>query len=201
MTHQTKTPLQKIGRVSLKKGLLITAGLMALTFTPLKSDAGGFTNFFKKLFAPYGQIKVCKKITKGFENYELKSDHNYFISGPDKECPTAILGLHEDFELYNTKFWRPLNSQKTLQDLIKNMKDKAFDSDSYLDGADVYHNKKDLGDWYSTANRTYVKHMGGNTYSIRAPWKGRRFGGARSKGIGGVTGGGDHSGGNGCGRR
>ena len=192
MTNKTKTPLQKTTRNSFKKGLmtsLIIAGLTIPNFIPSQSYAGGFSDFFKKLSAPYGQIKANKDITKSFERYELKQDHNYFVSGAEGD-ETAIMGLHKDFKLGNTKSWRPLNSQKTLQNLVKKMKDEAFDSDNYLDGADIYHNKQDIGDWYSTANTTIVKHKGGNIFSIYAPWKGRGFGGGnKSRSIGGVTGG------------
>ena len=143
------------------------------------------------LFGNYGDLSSSKEVTKSFRNYEVKPDHNYFRAGPKENSPNVILGLDKKYTLDNPRFWHPVDPN-TLQDLVVNMQDEASESDATLYGADILdHNKNDIGDWYSTANRTTVKMKDGKRVTIYTPSAGMSGGGSSS---GASSSGGGHGG-------
>ena len=183
--EKQKTPLRKRAAKSLAgiacAGIFLGSTLIGCATS---GQQGG-------LFGNYGRLSASKEITKEFTNYELKADHNYFIAGARKDSPNAILGLDNRYTLDNTRFWHPLNSQdKTLQDLIENMGDAAFESGSTPYGANVLdHNGNDIGDWYSTTSTTIVKTRDGKTFTIYTPTAGDcGGGGSGNSGSGGGSG-------------
>lgn len=154
------------------KGLasVIGAGIIA-TGCATSGSHGSF-------FGNYGDLNSSKEVTESFRNYEVKPDHNYFKAGAKKDSPNVILGLDNKYTLDNPKFWHPVEPN-TLQELVVNMQDKASESDNSPYGANVLdHNGKDIGDWYSTANRTTIKLKDGKRVTIYTPSAGTSGGGS-----------------------
>ena len=179
-----------------KRNFLRT-GLVALTNLAIPAYLLGCATSGKQggLFGNYGDLSGSKEVTKSFENYELKDNLNYFIAGARKDSPSAILGLDNQYILDNTKFWHPLNSQdKTLQELVGNMKD---DSENATYGANVLdHYGNDIGDWYSASNTTTIKLKDGKRVVVYTPRAGISGGGSSpGAGPGGPSGGGTAGGG------
>ncbi|MCK5764005.1 MAG: hypothetical protein KAH05_07790, partial [Clostridiales bacterium] len=136
----------------------------------------------------YGKLNSSDEVTKNFEGYEVKPNHNYFRTGTDKNSPNAILALDNNYTLDNSSSWHSLGTLDNLEKLVKNMKSKASESLDSVNGADVLNpDEKDVGDWYSTTKRTVIKQKDATTFIIYTP-----------SAISGPDGGDGDSGGGGC---
>ena len=156
-------------------------GVLALAPYGHATAGGGF-------FGNHGELKADKQITENFENYTLKSDHNYFLAESEEKEPTAILALHKDYKLGNTMLWDELDS-KNLEGLVQGMKNSASENAIPIRGANVLDKDgNDIGDWYSTTTETVIKLKNGKTFTIYAPTSNSGGGGAGGGGGGGAGG-------------
>jgi len=142
------------------KGLLKTIGAVAIA----ANIAGCATT------GNYGKLNSSDEVTKNFESYEVKTDHNYFSTGTDKNSPDAILALDNNYKVGNSESWHSLGTLDNLENLVKNMKSKASESFDSVYGADVLGPEgKDVGDWYSTETSTRIKQKDATTFIIYTP--------------------------------
>jgi hypothetical protein len=119
----------------------------------------------------YGRIDPNRDITKAFENYEVKPDLNYYISGRDI-YPGAIIGIDKKYTLV-TKMWKKREfTTKTLKALVLNMQIKVMDLEFiFIHGFNIIDEKgKDIGDWYSIhRGTTSIKSIEDNRLIIPPP--------------------------------
>ena len=140
-------------------------------------------------YGDYGKLKPDAEVTANFEGYKLKSDHKYFTAESDEGETTAILGLHEDYELGNRMLWEELDS-KDLEGMVQGMKNSASENAIPIRGANIYDKDgNDIGDWYSTTTETLIKLKNGKTFIIYAPTSNSGGGGAGGGGGGAGSGG------------
>jgi hypothetical protein len=117
----------------------------------------------------YGTLQRSRELDQKFLNYEVLPDYNYFISGVyDK--PTAILGIHKDYQLVSD-LWEPVQiSTAELEKFIQ-----GIDPESYRGTIGYYAayildpDGKTVGIWYSIQNTTTVKFLGGNKIEVFTP--------------------------------
>jgi len=119
----------------------------------------------------YGHIDPNGGITQAFENYEVKPDLNYYISGRDI-YPGAIIGIDKRYTLVS-KMWKKREfTPETLKALVLNMQKKAMDLEFiFIHGFNIIDEKgKDIGDWYSIhRGTTSVKSIEDNRLIISPP--------------------------------
>jgi hypothetical protein len=119
----------------------------------------------------YGHIDPNRDVTQAFENYEVKPDLNYYISGRDI-FPSAIIGIDKRYTLA-TQMWKKREfTTETLKSLVLNMQIKAMDLDFiFVYGFNMLDESgKDIGDWYSIHRATTsVKSIEDNQFSIPPP--------------------------------
>ena len=119
----------------------------------------------------YGHIKPNRDITQAFENYEVKPDLNYYVSGRDL-YPGAIIGIDKRYTLV-TKMWKKRElTTETMKALVLKMQAKAMDLDFiFLYGFNILDEEgNDIGDWYSIHRATTtVKRIEDNQFSIPTP--------------------------------
>ena len=119
----------------------------------------------------YGHIKPNRDITQAFENYEVKPDLNYYVSGRDL-YPGAIIGIDKRYTLV-TKMWKKRElTTETMKALVLKMQAKAMDLDFiFLYGFNILDEEgNDIGDWYSIHRATTnVKRIEDNQFIIPPP--------------------------------
>jgi hypothetical protein len=130
--------------------------------------ASGCTGF---RMSGYGYINPSRDITQAFENYEVKPDLNYYVSGRDL-YPGAIIGIDKRYTLV-TKMWKKREfTTGTLKALVLNMQAKAMDLDFiFVYGFNILDEEgNDIGDWYSIHRATTnVKRIEDNQLIISPP--------------------------------
>jgi hypothetical protein len=118
----------------------------------------------------YGHIKPNRDITQAFENYEVKPDLNYYVSGRDLH-PGAIIGINKRYTLV-TKMWKKREfTTETMKALVLKMQTKARDLVIFLYGFNILDEEgNDIGDWYSIHRATTnVKRIEDNQLIIPPP--------------------------------
>jgi len=118
----------------------------------------------------YGHIKPNRDITQAFENYEVKPDLNYYVSGRDLH-PGAIIGIDKRYTLV-TKMWKKRElTTETMKALVLKMQTKARDLVIFLYGFNILDEEgNDIGDWYSIHRATTnVKRIEDNQLIIPPP--------------------------------
>ena len=119
----------------------------------------------------YGHINPNRDITQAFENYEVKPDLNYYVSGRDL-YPGAIIGIDKRYTLV-TKMWKKRElTTETMKALVLKMQAKAMDLDFiFLYGFNILDEEgNDIGDWYSIHRATTnVKRIEDNQFIIPPP--------------------------------
>jgi hypothetical protein len=133
-----------------------------------------------KTLPNYGKIQPNSDVTAAFENYIIKPELNYYISGVESE-PNVIIGIDKRYTLvsdlwkYRT-FTQPMPlrgipQKGTLRYYVEGMNTKASRFTTTLQGFDIIDNQgNDIGDWYSILIApTSVKMLGNNKISIAPP--------------------------------
>jgi uncharacterized membrane protein YgcG len=142
--------------------------------------------------ASTGRLALDEELTKTFEQGKAKTDHSYFYAG-DKDSPSAVIGINENYKI-NKGFWHPIDSQSPeYKKAIENMGKEIFSSSPC--GYDIMSPDKkespefDIGDWYSTTNKTIIKQKDPTTFIIYTPSTSSESGGDGGSGSGGGSGG------------
>jgi len=109
----------------------------------------------------YGKIRPSNEAGKAFENYRVKPDHTYYISGVESH-PNAIIAIDNRYTL-ETNLWkrrvfvRERTSlpfvrikEQSMKYYVKGMKAKVAQFNIPLMGFHICDNLgNDIGDWYS----------------------------------------------------
>ena len=148
--------------ISNKKGLLtLLAAILVLLL--LAGCAGG----------NYGKLERNKDLDNMFLRYEVLPDHNYYTSG-GYDKPDAILALHKDYVLDNTKtYWRAIPNVDYAQirkwiDTIAPEQDYRY-SNAYFAAYILDPEGEKIGAWYSVDPHATVKFLEGNMVLVNTP--------------------------------
>ena len=108
-----------------------------------------------------------------FLNYEVLPDHKYYTTG-GYDKPDAILALHNDYVLDNTKtYWRFIPNVDYAQmrkwiDTIAPEQDYRY-SNAYIAAYILDPEGKRIGAWFSIDPHAAVKFLEGNKVLVRTP--------------------------------
>lgn len=106
----------------------------------------------------YGKIVPNMDVTRTFEDHQVNTNFNYYISGSDV-YPHAIIGIDKSYTL-SSKLWKKREfTPETLKYLVENIKSKVLEFYETPHGFDILDNEgKNIGNWYSILSaRTTVK--------------------------------------------
>jgi hypothetical protein len=123
--------------------------------------------------ANYGKLQRDRDLDNMYLRYEVLPDHLYYITGGYAK-PEAILALHKDNELENTRnLWVYVPNVGTTQmrkwiDTISPEQD-YMGSNSYFAAYILDPNGKRVGAWYSIEPLTTVKFLEGNKVQVYPP--------------------------------
>lgn len=131
----------------------------------------------------YGKIRPNGDVARAFENYTVKPDHTYYISGSESQ-PNVIIGVDKRYIL-ESSLWKKRNlltkeqlpspyhviDKLSLKYYVDGMEARVSQFNLVLHGFDILDNHgTDIGDWYSIAEaRTSVKMLGDNKITIYPP--------------------------------
>ena len=121
----------------------------------------------------YGKTVRDRDLNNMFLNYEVLPDHNYYTTG-GYDKPDAILALHKDYELDNTKtYWRLIPNVDYAQmrkwiDTIAPEQDYRY-SNAYFAAYILDPEGKRIGAWYAIDPHATVKFLEGNKILVYAP--------------------------------
>ena len=121
----------------------------------------------------YGKTKRDRDLNNLFLRYEVLPDHNYYTSG-GYDKPDAILALHKDYELDNTKtYWRSIPNVDSSQmrkwiDTIAPEQDYRY-SNAYFAAYILDLGGKRVGAWYSIDTHATVQFLEGNKILVNTP--------------------------------
>jgi hypothetical protein len=121
----------------------------------------------------YGKLERNRELDNMFLNYEVLPDHLYYISGGYGK-PEAILALHSDYELENTRnLWVSVPNVDYTQmrkwiDTISPEQDYRG-TNSYFAAYILDPNGKRVGAWYSIEPLTTVKFLEDNRVQVYTP--------------------------------
>ena len=121
----------------------------------------------------YGTTKRDRDLDNMFLRYEVLPDHNYYTSG-GYDKPDAILALHKDYVLDNTKtYWRLIPNVDYAQmrkwiDTIAPEQDYRY-SNAYFAAYILDPDGKRIGAWYAIDPHATVKFLEGNMVLVHTP--------------------------------
>ena len=121
----------------------------------------------------YGKTKRDRDLDNMFLRYEVLPDHNYYTSG-GYDKPDAILALHKDYELDNTRtYWRSIPNVDYAQmrkwiDTIAPEQDYRY-SNAYFAAYILDTDGKKTGAWYSIDPHATVQFLEGNKILVYTP--------------------------------
>ena len=121
----------------------------------------------------YGKLRRDRDLDNMFLRYEVLPDHLYYISGGYAK-PEAILALHRDYELENTRnLWVYVPNVDSPQirkwiDTISPEQDYRG-TNSYFAAYILDPNGKRVGAWYSIEPLTTIKFLEGNKVQVYTP--------------------------------
>lgn len=113
----------------------------------------------------YGKITPSSEARKLFEQYQINSELNYYISG-DENFPRALMGLNKKYILAS-RLWRKIEmSPLRFRKVITDMQEKASQLNQRQYGFSITDDKGDtIGIWYSMlAARTSLEFI--NDYEV-----------------------------------
>ena len=120
--------------------ILIAAGIIAIAFIAIMRWRVG---------ANYGRFRPSSEVTKAYECFSVDPNLNYYISGSDT-YPNAIIGIDKTWTLESDLWKKKDLSSQGMKELVQNMKMKALDQFSVLQGVDIVDNRgKNIGNWFS----------------------------------------------------
>lgn len=120
----------------------------------------------------FGKTERNRDLDNMFLNYEVLPDHRYYTTG-GFDAPDAILAIHRDYELDNTKtYWRVIPNVDYAQmrkwiDTIA--PEENYRADGYFAAYILDPNGKRVGAWYSIQSTTTVKFLEGNKILVYTP--------------------------------
>jgi hypothetical protein len=121
----------------------------------------------------FGKTERNRDLDNMFLNYEVLPDHRYYTSG-GFDAPDAILAIHRDYELDNTKtYWRVIPNVDYAQmrkwiDTIAPEQNYRY-SDAYFAAYILNLDGKRIGAWYSIDTYAKVQFLGGNKILVHTP--------------------------------
>ena len=121
----------------------------------------------------YGTTKRDRDLDNMFLRYEVLPDHNYYTSG-GYDKPDAILALHKDYVLDNTKtYWRLIpnvdyGQMRKWIDTIAPEQDYRY-SNAYFAAYILDPDEKRVGAWYAIDPHATVKFLEGNKVLVYTP--------------------------------
>jgi hypothetical protein len=121
----------------------------------------------------YGKTQRDRDLDNMFLRYEVLPDHNYYTSGGYNK-PDAILALHKDYELDNTRtYWRFIPNVDYAQmrkwiDTIAPEQDYRY-SNAYFAAYILDTDGKKIGAWYSIDPHATVQFLEGNKILVYTP--------------------------------
>jgi hypothetical protein len=121
----------------------------------------------------YGTTKRDRDLDNMFLRYEVLPDHNYYTTG-GYDKPDAILALHQDYELDNTKtYWRLIpnvdyGQMRIWIDTIAPEQDYRY-SNAYFAAYILNPEGEKIGAWYSVDPHATVKFLEGNMVLVHTP--------------------------------
>ena len=120
----------------------------------------------------YGQLDRDRDLDNIFLNYEVLPDHRYYTNG-GYDAPDAILAIHRDYELDNSKtYWRviPNVDHAQMRKWIDTIApEQNYRAGGYFAAYIIDPNGKRAGAWYSIQTHTTVKFLEGNKIVVYTP--------------------------------
>ena len=123
------------------------------------------------MFPNYGRITPDWEVTKAIEGYQVNPEMRYYISGSDLK-PAALMGLLKNYRLDPSTTWREVAiSPVKMQEVVQNMRDRAFVRKPSLQGFAMSDNSgRPIGVWYSELEaRTFLRMNEDGTVRIDTP--------------------------------
>ena len=121
----------------------------------------------------FGKTERNRDLDNMFLNYEVLPDHRYYTSG-GFDAPDAILAIHRDYELDNTKtYWRLIpnvdyDQMRIWIDTIAPEQDYRY-SNAYFAAYILDPEGEKIGAWYSVDPHATVKFLEGNRVLVYTP--------------------------------
>jgi hypothetical protein len=121
----------------------------------------------------YGKTVRDRDLDNMFLRYEVLSGHNYYTAG-GYDKPDAILALHKDYELDNTKtYWRHIPNVDHAQmrkwiDTIAPEQNYRY-SNAYFAAYLLDPEGKRIGAWYAVDPHATVKFLEGKKVLVYTP--------------------------------
>ena len=148
------------------KHLRMIHRVMCIAIIFLSSGCNG------SLFRNYGRITPDPDVKSAFEQYQVNSNYNYYISGSDV-YPLAIIGLDKAYKL-ESDLWKPVEmTPEKLRELVQDMRNKVrlikWGQVPY--GFAMFDDKgKQIGIWYSVLGvKTSLKVKDDHAVEIITP--------------------------------
>jgi len=121
----------------------------------------------------FGKTERNRDLDNMFLNYEVLPDHRYYTTG-GFDAPDAILAIHRDYELDNTKtHWRVIPNVDYAQmrkwiDTIAPEQNYRY-SNAYFAAYILNPDGKRIGAWYSIDPHATVQFLEGNKIVVYTP--------------------------------
>jgi hypothetical protein len=131
----------------------------------------------------FGKTERNRDLDNMFLNYEVLPDHRYYTTG-GFDAPDAILAIHRDYELDNTKtYWRVIPNVDYAQmrkwiDTIAPEQNYRY-SNAYFAAYILNPDGKRIGAWYSIDPHATVQFLEGNKILVYTPTPELNFRGIR----------------------
>ena len=119
----------------------------------------------------YGKLDRDQDLNNMFLNYEVLPDHRYYTSG-GYDAPDAILAIHRDYGLDNTKtYWRliPNVDNAQMRKWIDTIAPEQNPRAGYFAAYILDPDGKRVGAWYSSEAHATVKFLEGNKILVYTP--------------------------------
>ena len=121
----------------------------------------------------FGKTERNRDLDNMFLNYEVLPDHRYYTTG-GFDAPDAILAIHRDYELDNTKtHWRVIPNvdyaqmRKWIDTIAPEQNYRG--TNSYFAAYILNPDGKRIGAWYSIDPHATVQFLEGNKIVVHTP--------------------------------
>lgn len=116
-----------------------------------------------------GKLERNRDLQKQIESAQVIPDHKYYYSGGAGK-PSAILGIHKDFQLVTGQWQGVQISSGQLQKWMSSMShDTSMGPKGYNAAYIISPDGKKAGFWYSIQSSTTIKFPGGNKIEVYTP--------------------------------
>jgi hypothetical protein len=124
----------------------------------------------------YGKLQRDRDLDNMFLKYEVLPDHLYYTSG-GYDAPEAILAIHRDYELENTRnlwVWVPNVDYAQMRKWIDTIAPEQDyrNSNSYFAAYILDPKGKRVGAWYAIESLTTIKFLEDNKVQVYTPNRG-----------------------------